>query len=122
MRGYRLELIRHGITAANLEGRYIGVTDTPLCQQGTEELYNKVEQFEYPYIQRVYCSPLKRCRQTAAILYPNAPIMEIEELREMDFGKFENMKADELIDNADYKKFMQGGMDNPPPTVSRCRR
>ncbi|MBR1752221.1 MAG: histidine phosphatase family protein [Ruminococcus sp.] len=127
MKGYRLELIRHGITSANLEGRYIGTTDTPLCEEGTMELYKKLDEYEYPYIQRVYCSPLKRCRQTAAILYPNAPIMEIGELREMDFGKFENMKADELLDNADYKKFMQGGMDTPPPdgepmssVIERC--
>ena len=127
MKGYRLQLIRHGITQANLDGRYIGTTDLPLCPQGTRELYGKIEENEYPYVQRVFCSPLKRCTQTAALLYPNAPVTVIEELREMDFGAFENKKAEELINDPAYRKFMQGGMDNPPPegesmqsVVTRC--
>lgn len=127
MKGYRLQLIRHGMTSANLEGRYIGTTDLPLCSEGTEELYKKIESSEYPYVQRVYCSPLKRCTQTAALLYPNASVTVVEELREMDFGEFENKKAEELINDPAYRKFMQGGIDNPPPggesmqsVVERC--
>ena len=27
-------LIRHGKTKGNLEGRYIGTTDEPLCEEG----------------------------------------------------------------------------------------
>ena len=127
MKGYRLQLLRHGITQANLDGRYIGTTDLPLCSEGTAELYGKIEKYDYPYAQRVFCSPLKRCRQTAAILYPNAPVTEIEELREMDFGKFENKKAEELLNDPDYITFMKGGINNPPPegesmqsVVERC--
>ena len=127
MKGYRLQLIRHGITQANLDGRYIGKTDLPLCSEGTQELYKKIEENEYPYVQRVYCSPLKRCTQTAALLYPNANVMKIDELREMDFGAFENQKAEDLINDPDYRRFMQGGADNPPPegeslksVVERC--
>ena len=127
MKGYRLQLLRHEMTQANLDGRYIGTTDLPLCSEGTKELYSKLEKYDYPYAERVFCSPLKRCKQTAAILYPNAPVTVIDELREMDFGKFENKKAEELLNDPDYKKFMQGGLDNPPPegesmrsVVERC--
>ena len=127
MKGYRLQLIRHEMTQANLDGRYIGTTDLPLCSEGVQELYGKIEKYDYPYAQRVFCSPLKRCTQTAAMLYPNAPVTIIDELKEMDFGKFENKKAEELINDPDYKKFMQGGIDNPPPegesmqsVVERC--
>ena len=36
MRGAEILLIRHGKTAANLERRYVGETDHPLCEQGEE--------------------------------------------------------------------------------------
>lgn len=65
MKGYRLQLIRHGITQGNLDGKYIGITDLPLCRQGVDELYDKIEKYDYPSVQKVYTSPLKRCKQTA---------------------------------------------------------
>ena len=35
MQYYKLHLIRHGLTAGNLDGRYIGSgTDLPLCDEG----------------------------------------------------------------------------------------
>ena len=34
MKSYQIHFIRHGATAANREGRYVGVTDTPLSQEG----------------------------------------------------------------------------------------
>ena len=43
---YKLHLIRHGLTAGNLEGRYIGSgTDLPLCGQGRAELAALKQQF-----------------------------------------------------------------------------
>ena len=33
-----LYLIRHGKTKGNLEGRYIGTTDEPLCEEGKQSL------------------------------------------------------------------------------------
>ena len=39
MKYYKLHLIRHGLTAGNLDGRYIGSgTDLPLCDQGRTQL------------------------------------------------------------------------------------
>ena len=58
-------LIRHGQTQGNLERRYIGSTDQPLCPQGREALEGR----EMPSVDGLYVSPLLRCRQTAAILF-----------------------------------------------------
>ena len=55
-------LIRHGQTQGNLERRYIGSTDQPLCPAGREALG------PLPPVDRVYASPLRRCRETAALL------------------------------------------------------
>ena len=54
-------------------------------------------------------------------------MVEMPQLREMDFGEFEGKTPDELKDREDYKKFLEGGLDNPPPggesvreVVGRC--
>ena len=36
--GVRVILIRHGKTRGNLEGRYVGRTDEPLCPEGVAAL------------------------------------------------------------------------------------
>lgn len=127
MKGYRIVFIRHGMTQGNEDGRYIGTTDLPLSENGSKELFDKVGKYASLKPQKVYTSPLKRCRQTAGILFPDSFAVELNELREMDFGIFENKKAEDLIDDPDYKKFIKGGLDNPPPQgesaremVSRC--
>ena len=80
-------LIRHGKTQGNLEHRYIGNrTDEPLCEQGIAELKTK----HYPMVQRVFVSPMKRCLETAALLYPGVPVDVVDDFRECDFGDFEN--------------------------------
>ena len=54
MKGYRIYLIRHGKTAANEKGIYIGSTDYPLSENGKTELVNKLDEFEYPRVERIY--------------------------------------------------------------------
>lgn len=127
MKGYRIVFIRHGMTEANTDGRYIGVTDLPLSSEGAQALYDKLEKYEYPPVQKVYTSPLKRCKQTVSILQPNRLTVELPELVEMDFGDFENKSVNELMDTDSYRKFIEGGLDNPPPNgeslrdvVNRC--
>ena len=90
MKYYKLHLIRHGLTAGNLEGRYIGSgTDLPLCDQGRAELRQLKQQFEYPAVSLVFTSPLQRAVQTADILFPGVRQIALQDLREMDFGVFE---------------------------------
>ena len=65
----KILLIRHSMTAGNKLGRYIGArTDEPLCEEGIRLLEN----FSYPPVQRVFVSPMRRCRETAEILFPGA--------------------------------------------------
>lgn len=127
MKAYRLQLLRHGMTQGNLDGKYIGVTDLPLCAEGVDELYKKLEDNEYPSVQKVYSSPLKRCVETANIIHPDREIQIVDGLREMDFGDFEGKKAEDIMNTEEYKKYIKGGMDNPPPNgesaesvIQRC--
>ena len=115
MRGYRISVIRHGLTEANEKGIYIGTTDYSLSEAGKRQLYDKLDEYEYPRVQRVYSSPLKRCMETTEILFPDSEKMIVENLREMNFGDFEGKSVDELINREDYKHWLKGGADNPPP-------
>ena len=50
----RLVLIRHGMTAANAERRYIGRrTDPPLSEQGRRELSARRDKGAYPRVDGV---------------------------------------------------------------------
>ena len=79
---YKLFMIRHGLTEANFDGRYIGSTDLPLCREGREGLKKLVKTREYPGVGRVYSPPLLRCTETAGIIYPEQKPVLVDKLRE----------------------------------------
>ncbi len=114
-----LYLIRHGQTQGNLERRYIGATDQPLCPQGRAALEGK----SAPPVDAVYVSPLLRCRETAAALFPGKQLEVVEDLRECDFGAFENHTYEDLKDDLSYQAWLgTGGLSAPPGGESRARQ
>ena len=95
--------IRHGMTPGNKEKRYIGGrTDEPLCEEGMEALKQK----GYPEVETVIISPMKRCMQTAGIIYPEKANEVQEGLRECDFGIFEGKNYKELSGNPEYQSWI----------------
>ncbi len=98
-------LLRHGKTAANLENRYNGRTDDPLCEDGLREA-NAAKR--YPTFTHVYVSPLLRAQQTAAICFPNAEQIVVNDLREMNFGDFEGRTAEEMEHDSAYCTWVAG--------------
>ncbi len=110
-------LIRHGKTFGNTLGRYIGITDEELCPEGREELAALRERGQYRSIRPdlVYVSPLRRCRQTAELLFPGVPQEICRDLRECDFGEFENKNYKELSGNPAYQAWVDSGGTLPFP-------
>ena len=110
-----LILIRHGKTAGNLLGRYIGSrTDEPLCDEGREGLAGK----QLPEVERLYVSPMRRCVETAEILWPGfdrKKMQKVTDLRECDFGDFENKNYKELSGNGDYQAWIDSNGTLPFP-------
>ncbi len=121
MKGYRISMLRHGRTKGNDKGLYIGKTDLPLTEEGKDELRDLYAAYEYPRVHRVYSSPLERAVQSAEILFPDTEITIAEDLREMDFGVFEGLPAEELVKLDSYKKWLKGGLDNPAPNGESMR-
>ena len=105
-------LIRHSITKGNLEKRYIGAkTDEPLCKAGYELLKEK----HYPKVEKVIASPMKRCIETAQLLFPDTQIQIEESLRECDFGEFENKNYQELSQSKAYQAWIDSNGTLPFP-------
>ena len=103
---YKIHLLRHGLTQANLDGRYIGRTDLPLCPEGRARLEKLRDACEYPWVERVYTSPLLRARQTAELLYPGRPLEPLDKLRELDFGAFENRTITDLEQDPAFRAWI----------------
>jgi len=107
----RLTLIRHSITQGNLDKRYIGSTDETLSPSGValarrmHGIYDRRETL-------VYTSPLKRCVETAQILFPSVPAQIVSDFRECDFGSFENKNYEELKDNQVYQAWLKTSGNN----------
>ncbi len=115
MKSYYVHLIRHGLTDAAIEGRYIGHTDVSLCEEGRAQLGQLKDDCKYPDVQAAFSSPLKRCIETAQILYPdNSPIV-IPDLIEYYFGEFENHTAEELKDHPLFSSWLAGDEGVVPP-------
>ena len=105
-------LIRHGQTQGNREHRYIGCrTDEPLCPEGIASLQGK----SYPPAAKVFVSPMKRCLETAVLLYPDVPTEVVEDFRECDFGDWDNKNYAELNGSADYQAWIDSGGEKPFP-------
>ena len=56
VRNMEIVLIRHGATAGNIEKRYIGTTDEPLCDTGTAQIHEYMSDRCYPKVQALYLS------------------------------------------------------------------
>lgn len=97
-------LLRHGETIYNAEGRYQGYQDIPLSETGRAALLQADFDPEC-----VFVSPLSRAKETATLLFPTATQRIVEDLREMSFGVFEGRSADEMSQDADYRRWVDSG-------------
>jgi alpha-ribazole phosphatase len=108
MKTYKIHLIRHGMTEANNDGRYIGRTDLPLSPEGLASLLQLKETYQYPGGVRFFTSPLTRCRQTLEVLYPGCKAEAVDGLAECDFGDWEGKNIRDLKNDERFLQWMEG--------------
>ena len=119
-------LIRHGKTQGNLEQRYVGCrTEEPLCEEGLRELSktkaafakirNDASGMKIVYPERIFTSPMKRCLETSGLLFPGRKAVIVPDLRECDFGRFENHNYIELTGDPEYEAWIESGGTLPFP-------
>lgn len=96
-----LYLMRHGQTVWNLEGRKQGQQDAPLTWQGVVQA-SALAKVLKPYLKdtTVYCSPLGRAKQYAALVlekeYPFSKVRFDDRLMECDYGKWEGLTEKQI--------------------------
>ena len=106
----QVTFIRHGKTAGNLRGAYIGRTDEPLCPEGISILRENQKAGFYPAEPGILlASPMKRCVETAELLFPSEEIRTVSDFRETDFGEFEGKSYEDLNGNPDYQRWIDSG-------------
>ena len=105
-------IIRHGKTEGNTRKAYIGSTDESL----KPEFIEKIDIKKYPLVEKVFSSPLKRCLETAKIIYPLETKLRIkEDLKECDFGDFEGKNYEELKNDSNYIKWLENNGEEKIP-------
>ncbi|PID75786.1 MAG: hypothetical protein CSB23_02160 [Deltaproteobacteria bacterium] len=96
MKEKEVYLLRHADTG--LSGRYVGITDAPLSEEGviqSREVCVSLSRFCFPV---VLCSPLRRCVQTVESLQAEGRREYHDFLREINFGLWENKTFAEILD------------------------
>ena len=115
MKSYTVYLFRHGLTKGNLNAQYIGHTDLPLTSSSISELKSIKAKHHYPKVDAVFSSPLKRCKDSATIMFENNNIIVIDDFIEYNFGEFEGLTAEDLKDNEDFRQWIKGDMTAKTP-------
>ena len=122
-------LIRHGETKSNKEHRYLGRTDEELSNEGIIKLKELKNMNYYPEIDLLYSSPMKRCVQTASILYPSMQPIIVSDFKEIDFGIFEGKNHIELQKDERYQAWIDSNGTLPFPEgeskesfIQRCNK
>lgn len=105
----KLTLIRHGQVPGNIDRRFIGVTNEPLTPEGAAAIRVRAEAREYPEADLIFASPMLRCLQTSDIIYPGQKIIVVDNLKEMNFGIFENKNHAELDGSPEYQAWLDAG-------------
>lgn len=99
----KILFIRHLKTMSNLERRYVGTLDESLFEPENQPLPKGL-----PHVEKLYVSPMKRCIETANILYPGVDYCSEPGLKEMNFGIFEGKTYEDLMDDNRYIDFING--------------
>jgi alpha-ribazole phosphatase len=105
----KLYLLRHGSTGA--DGRFIGSTDLPLSEEGKKQIKAVRPVFGHDEIDILLCSPMTRCIQSIELLETQKPHEIVNELREIDFGLWENLDFESV--NSKYPDHVSEWMENP---------
>ena len=108
--------IRHGLTQANLERKYIGSRCDPGITEDSKQLITeRVRKGEVPDINSLWVSPMRRALETASLYFPHIDALILDDIKERDFGIWDGHSWEDLKDIKPYRRFIDtGGRVTPP--------
>jgi broad specificity phosphatase PhoE len=94
----RIFLVRHGSTVLSAEDRFAGASDVELSDEGRLQASRLAERLAVEELAAVYASPLRRTRETAAIVSAThrLEVRTEDGLREIHHGRWEQMTRAEV--------------------------
>jgi len=92
----RIVLVRHGETDGESSVRFHGAGDVGLSESGRAQLRQTARDLRREVFDAVVSSTARRAWQSAALLAGGAPVRLEADFREIDFGRFEGMTAQEI--------------------------
>lgn len=120
-----LYIIRHGQVCSNAERRFNGEVDENLDEKGIEQAVEAGKKLIGIKFSAIYCSPLKRTRQTlkALNLDPSIPVFYDDRLTERREGNLSGEPIDDdFLKNVYlnyYGKKIDGGCETIPEVFER---
>jgi broad specificity phosphatase PhoE len=92
----RIVLLRHGDTVGNSKARYHGSGDVALSDEGRAQMREASRGLAREVFDLVVASPLRRSWESAWIVAGGAPVRLEDAFREIHFGRWEGMTAEEI--------------------------
>ncbi len=92
----RIVLLRHGNTEGNSHERFHGSSDVALSEEGRAQVLAAGRRLATEVFDRIVASPLRRSWQSAALLSGGASVLLVPEFREIHFGRWEGLTAQEI--------------------------
>jgi broad specificity phosphatase PhoE len=117
MRGIAL-FMRHGETAWNREGRVMGGNPIELDEHGRAQVEAAIPFARLLRPELIVTSPLIRARQSAEIIASGlggVAVIEEAQLSEVQYGRWEGMVFDDLIEDPDYARYREDPLKSPTP-------
>ncbi len=111
-------MVRHGQTAANIEGLWHGSTDTPLTELGQDQA-RKLGAYFHNIMKPdvIYASPLQRARHTAQAIADSHDLdVQLDpRLQEFGLGDWEGFKFEDISLSHDKEGRLYSDPDFAPP-------
>ncbi len=89
-------LLRHGRTEVPAQRSFLGRKDVPMTERGCRQMLSCAHTLKGRSIQRIFCSPLTRCLQSADIIAGvlGLPVEVESDLIEIDLGRWDGLAMD----------------------------
>ncbi|MEM7409896.1 MAG: histidine phosphatase family protein [Myxococcota bacterium] len=109
----RIVLLRHGNTVGDSHERFHGSSDVSLSDEGRGQVRAAGLAMATEVFDLVVSSPLSRAWQSASMLAGGQPVRLMPEFREIHFGRWEGLTAQEIQerDPALYQAWQEGAAD-----------
>jgi broad specificity phosphatase PhoE len=106
----RIVMVRHGETEGRSSVRFHGSADVPLNDEGRAQVHQRARRLATEVFDLVVASPLRRSWESAAIVSGGAPIRLEADIREIHFGRWEGLTAEEIeaSDPSLYQEWQSG--------------